>query len=69
MAEKARKQQSNVRINPAGAFWLGIACFALAGAVGSMGMLNQQYLSVGIASGLLMLAGAGWGWMGTEKAK
>ena len=65
---KKRKPDST-RINPAGAFWLGIACFALAGVVGSMALLNENFVSAGVASGVLMLAGAGWGRLGMEKAK
>ncbi len=67
MAKK--RKQASFRINPAGAFWLGIACFALAGAVGGRALLNENFVTAGVASGVLMLVGVGWGRLGMEKTK
>ncbi len=68
MAKKS-KTRKQFQINQDGAFRLGIACFALAGAVGSGTLLNGEYTTATVATAVLMLVGIGWARLGLEKAK
>ncbi len=66
MAKKT-KGHKQFQINQDGAFRLGIACFALAGAVGGATLLNAQYVTAAVVTGVLMLVGIGWGRLAMEQ--